>query len=70
MTTIAEIIESAGGRRKVARALGIGYQAVAVWETRGIPEKYWSWFIAECRGLTPQTLHEANNIARRTGSDK
>jgi hypothetical protein len=62
--TISEIIEKAGGRDKVAEAVGLKADAIRKWPDIGIPDRHWPAIIELVPGLTPQAMFDANVAAR------
>lgn len=41
----ADLIETLGGKHKLAAALGLPPAGLAKWPTRGIPAKYWPYIV-------------------------
>lgn len=64
MATITEIINTCGGPKAVAGALGLK-DGVRKWAQIGIPDRHWPKLIELSGGkLKPVTLYAANQQAR------
>jgi hypothetical protein len=64
MATITEIINTCGGPKAVADALGLK-DGVRKWAQIGIPDRHWAKLIDMSKGkLKPATIFAANQQAR------
>jgi len=64
MATITDIINTCGGAKAVAEALGLK-DGVRKWAQIGIPDRHWPKLIDLSRGkLKPATIYAANQHAR------
>ena len=64
--TIANIVQRAGGRRKIVDASdgSVKYDAVRKWEKNGIPERHWPLILRLAGKLSINHLHDANQAVR------
>ena len=69
LTTIAEIIEKAGGPAAIAEASegALKKDAVYKWKTIGVPDRHWPILIDKA-GVTPEQIYAANLAARRVAA--